>query len=63
MTIRRRGVHPARTDTPPVGVVLGVWYEPEQREIAAVWDGTQWRGRAGDVLEMQPVFWYAGGNW
>ena len=58
----KRGVHPARTDTPPANVVLRVWYAPEQREIEAVWDGQQWRGRAGDVLEpqpAQPAHWYA----
>lgn len=63
MTPRRRGVHPARDDTPPANVVLGVWYAPEQREIAAVWDGAQWRGRTGEVLEPQPVHWYDDGDW
>ncbi len=58
MTTRRRGVHPARTDTPPANVVLRVWFAPEQREIEAVWDGEQWRSRCGDVLAVQPVYWY-----
>ena len=56
---RRNYVRPARTDTPPANVVLGVWYPPEQREVAAVWDGQQWRGLDGEVLEVQPVHWYA----
>ena len=58
MNKRIRGVHPGRTDTPPANVVLRVWYAPEQREIEAVWDGAQWRGRTADVLEVQPVYWY-----
>ena len=63
MTTHRAGVHHGRTDTPPANVVLGVWYEPEQREIAAVWDGAQWRARDGARLEPQPVWWYASGKW
>ena len=63
MTPRRAGVHPGRNDTPPANVVLGVWYVPEQREIAAVWDGQQWRARDGDVLAVQPVWWYVDGKW
>ncbi len=58
MTQRRTTVRFARTDTPPVNVVLGVWYPPEQREIAAVWDGQQWRARDGEPLAVQPVYWY-----
>lgn len=60
-TQRKRGVHPARTDTPPANVVLRVWYAPEQREIEAVWDGVQWRGRDGVPLAVQPTqpaHWY-----
>ena len=58
------GVHHGRTDTPPVNEVVGVWYEPEQREVAAVWDGQQWNGRTGERLEPQPVWWYENrGRW
>lgn len=56
---RRNYVRHARTDTPPANVVLGVWYVPEQREIAAYHDGTVWRARDGEVLAEQPTHWYA----
>ena len=56
---RRNYVRPARTDTPPANVVLGVWCSPEQRIIEAVHDGEVWRSRVGEILPVQPAYWYA----
>ena len=44
--------------TPPANVVLGVWYEPEQRIVEAVFDGNIWRARDGEPLAVQPSWWY-----
>jgi len=50
MPRRKPSVRFGRTDTPPAGTVVGVWYPPEQRIIAAVWDGAS-GGHA-------TVYWY-----
>jgi len=55
---RKPSVRFGRTDTPPVAAVVSVWYPPEQRIIAAVWDGAIWRARDGEPLAEQPVYWY-----
>jgi hypothetical protein len=55
---RKPVVRFGRTDTPPVDTVVGVWYPPEQRIVEAVWDGTIWRGRTGEPIAGEIMYWY-----
>jgi hypothetical protein len=45
-----------RTDKPPVGAVVKVWYV--NAVILAVWDGQRWHTPEGDLLREYISHWY-----
>ena len=45
-----------RTDTPPIGVPLWIWWWGEG-EIVATWDGAHWRDEQGRIVREPVTHW------